>query len=373
MQAAPGRIAFAQALRGLAAFSVLLSHYTEHFWHQPAVAAAFLSAPVWEGPVPGMVRPHEWLPYGFAGHFGVAVFFLVSGFVVPLSLLDRTRVGFAAGRALRIWPTYAVGLGLTMAAVWACAHWFGRAVPFGPELWLAHLLFAQDLLGRGTIDGVSWTLAIEVRFYLLCLLLAPALRAGTVWPLSAAGVVLVAVTAPLAGLVAPPWRAAAGELAVSATMISFMLVGAVFAARHRGTAGPGACLAAAALLLATFFRGWAGGEMAAQTVPGMIAYGAALILFAVLFGLRGRIRRIPGPLEALARISYPLYVVHAMAGYAVIRVLLDLGWSAAAAVLAAAAAAFAAATLLHLLVEAPTQALAHRLGRVPRPVSPGAP
>ena len=358
------RIAFAHGLRGVAALSVLLSHYTQHFWTNRPTAAAFLAAPIWDGPPPGILAVHTWLPPGFAGHFGVAVFFLISGFVVPLSLVGRGRAGFALGRALRIWPTYAAGLTVTMAAVWACAHHFGNPVPFGFAQWLAHLVFLQDVLGLPTIDGISWTLAIEVRFYLLCLLIAPALRTGRLRPLLVTSLALTGLVA-VAGAISwgPSGRAAFEELALSAQMITFMLVGTVFAARHRGTAGEGACFGTTAALLTLFALQWSAGVMGFQTLPGLTAYGCALLLFGALFLVRHRIRRVPAPLDALARISYPLYVVHAVAGYAVMRLLLEAGTSAWAAILATTALALAAATLLHRLVEVPTQRAGHRISR----------
>ena len=358
------RIAFAHALRGLAAVSVLLSHYTQHFWTNRATAGAMVAAPTWDGPSPGVLAAHLALPPGFAGHFGVAVFFLISGFVVPLSLTGRGRAGFALGRALRIWPVYAAGLTVTMAAVWASARHFGNPVPFGAAQWLAHLVFMQDLLGLPTIDGISWTLAIEVRFYLLCVLIAPGLRAGRLRPLLVAGLALAGLGA-VAGAI--PWpvgmQATPDELALNAQMITFMLVGTVFAARHRGTAGVPACLGAGAVLLALFALQWAGGMMGWQTVPGLTAYGTALLLFGGLFLLRRQIRHVPAPLDALARISYPLYVVHAVAGYAVLRLLLEAGLPAGPAILATTALALGAAILLHVLVEVPTQRAAHRISR----------
>ena len=59
-------------------------------------------------------------PYFSLGHTGVALFFLVSGFVIPGAFDARTRWAFVVSRAWRLWPTYAAGLTLTIAAL-ACA------------------------------------------------------------------------------------------------------------------------------------------------------------------------------------------------------------------------------------------------------------
>ncbi len=69
-------------------------------------------------------------------------------------------------------------------------------------------------------------------------------------------------------------------------------------------------------------------------------------------------------LAGLADISYPLYVVHGVAGYAVIRVLLDRGVPAVAAVLLALMAALAVARMLHVTVERSTQRLGRRMARM---------
>jgi len=42
----------------------------------------------------------------YKGGFGVALFFLISGFVIPFSFLRYTRTGFAIARILRLWPAY---------------------------------------------------------------------------------------------------------------------------------------------------------------------------------------------------------------------------------------------------------------------------
>jgi peptidoglycan/LPS O-acetylase OafA/YrhL len=360
----PPRIAFAHGLRGLAALSVLLSHHTEFFWNSREMAAAFLGVPAWQGPAPALAALHGWLPEGFAGHFGVALFFLISGFVIPFSLVGRSRAGFAIGRVLRIWPTYAAGLTVTMLAVWACARHFGAPVPFSSLQWITQLLFIRDLLGLPSIDGIVWTLEIELRFYLLCLLLAPALRAGQVGPLLNTALAITGVVAVLGALpLPPPLLVPVTELALSGQMIIFMLVGAVFGAWHRGTEGAIACLGTGASLLVLFALHWAGGGMRAQLGPGLVAYGAALVLFAALFALRHRIQRVPGPLDALACISYPLYVVHGVAGFAVMRLLLEADAPPLAAIGAATALALAAATLLHVLVEVPTHRAGRRLSR----------
>src|SRR5581483_12200850 len=86
------------------------------------------------------------------------------------------------------------------------------------------------------------------------------------------------------------------------------------------------------------------------------------------FVLRARFRphRL---LDAMAAISYPLYVVHALIGYVVIRIGIDLGLGYAASFLIAFALAIVMATALHLLVERPMMRAGRRFARAPDPRS----
>ena len=77
---------FADTLRGIAAGLVLLDHTLD-------LAGLSLTAK---------------FPLLSLGQLGVALFFLVSGFVIPISLPKYSVPGFLVARVLRIYPTYAV-------------------------------------------------------------------------------------------------------------------------------------------------------------------------------------------------------------------------------------------------------------------------
>ena len=68
-------------------------------------------------------------------------------------------------------------------------------------------------------------------------------------------------------------------------------------------------------------------------------------------------------LDFVARISYPLYVVHNIVGLAVLRILQERGWNAATAFGVAVAIATGLAWMVHRGVELPTQQLGRRWGQ----------
>jgi peptidoglycan/LPS O-acetylase OafA/YrhL len=96
-----GKIDFANTLRGIAAVAVVISHYFGVFWSDREADASLIKSPALPldlYPVPEFfkwVHPIAMLNWGA---FGVALFFLISGFVIPFSLKNaRGMVLFLVG------------------------------------------------------------------------------------------------------------------------------------------------------------------------------------------------------------------------------------------------------------------------------------
>jgi len=122
------------------------------------------------------------------GWIGVDLFFVISGFVITRSALALYRqdpAEFArrywARRLSRIVPLY----------VLTAALWIGLFKPafFDPPAWhwlwqvTTHLTFTHSFWPwtYSSIDGVNWTLAIEMQFYLAVALLIPWLARAQGW------------------------------------------------------------------------------------------------------------------------------------------------------------------------------------------------
>lgn len=147
---------FIQALRGIAALWVVLFHAMkgEHIEALYEALPDVISAIVFD-----------------AGHFGVAIFFTLSGFVIAHSLDSKPMTiaswgRFMLRRSIRLDPTYwasiatVISLGILTAVIKG-----GSADVPGADSILAHLTYLQIILGFKGIDPVYWTLAYEVQFY----------------------------------------------------------------------------------------------------------------------------------------------------------------------------------------------------------------
>lgn len=167
------KISFAHNLRGIAAFSVVLAHLAGVFWLSSPVAAQLANTPAYIGSIPKVVKYVNYTSYG---HFGVALFFLISGFVIPFSLKKLGSLQFLIARFFRLWPLYAVGLSITLSCIWYASMHYG--FPFNHTVTdiMKNILLVRDLFWIPSIDGIVWTLEIEVKYYLICALIAPWIR-----------------------------------------------------------------------------------------------------------------------------------------------------------------------------------------------------
>jgi peptidoglycan/LPS O-acetylase OafA/YrhL len=198
------KIQFANALRGVAALTVMLAHYLS-FWLTPAAIASvahFPALPAAASVTPSYVRALA-ATYPFAAPaFGVALFFLVSGFVIPFSFASYGRLGFLVARIMRLYPTYIVGFSITLASLSVAAAGWHQAFPYALVAVLSHILpGTRDLIGSPHIDYVVWTLEVEVKFYIVCLIIAPLLRSGSALaflaPAAIAALVSIGLSHPL--------------------------------------------------------------------------------------------------------------------------------------------------------------------------------
>ncbi|MYT21399.1 acyltransferase family protein, partial [Streptomyces sp. SID7760] len=137
--AAGARLGWLDALRGIAALVVVLHHFD---------VLRML-------PFGGMV----WRNFDL-GVFGVMLFFIVSGYIIPASLERRGDVrGFWIGRLFRIYPAVIVAFAAAMLMLPAG----DRSVSLlrtGDDLasLIANGLMLQDMLGVVNGMNVTWTL-----------------------------------------------------------------------------------------------------------------------------------------------------------------------------------------------------------------------
>lgn len=147
------RLALLDGLRLVAALAVVLFHWTawhhEHWGRQGEPAAE-----AW----PGLSQ------FSSVGALGVQLFFVISGFVILLSSYGKSPARFIGSRVGRLYPAYWVAVLATATLTFVL--WPAMGSQRSPVDILANLTMFQGGLGVGHIDGVYWTLWVEMKFYL---------------------------------------------------------------------------------------------------------------------------------------------------------------------------------------------------------------
>lgn len=168
---------FAHYLRGLAAISVVIAHYGTAFFNSNDVLAPLVNAPqVKDRTYPWIIGfiPQDFP--GFLGVFGVTIFFIISGFVIPLSIEKYNIKTFLLKRFFRLYPTYFFIFSLNMLIAFIGYCVFKKN---GVEyIYSNYDIFTSYFIGLNTyisgcnwLDPVAWTLAIEITFYIISSLL----------------------------------------------------------------------------------------------------------------------------------------------------------------------------------------------------------
>lgn len=150
-----GRVQTIDGLRGIAALLVMLHHL---FGAVSRTATDWLWAPL-----ESVVRH---------GAVGVDIFFVISGFVIALTVSKGAPTfsyfgRFILRRSVRLDPPYWTAIVLELFLLHLTLRLFPAVpvqLPTTPQV-LAHLGYVQELLGYEHIINIFWTLCYEIQFY----------------------------------------------------------------------------------------------------------------------------------------------------------------------------------------------------------------
>ena len=134
-------------LRFIAALAVVFFHYTFRGYAADSMSVI---------PFPLLA------PYSKYGYLGVELFFMISGFVILMTASGGSMRGFIVSRFVRLYPAF-----------WAsCTITFIVILLFGEprytatiSQYLINMTMMSGFLRVPSIDGVYWTLFIEIQFY----------------------------------------------------------------------------------------------------------------------------------------------------------------------------------------------------------------
>ncbi|WP_438446656.1 acyltransferase family protein [Gorillibacterium sp. sgz5001074] len=139
------RYDFLDVLRAVAAIAVLIQHsFEKHFEWFNIIGRSYFKF----------------------GVFGVSLFFLCSGFIIPTSLEKHGSLKrFWKGRIFRLYPLYIFSIISTLLLISVNHHYAGESMPSWQNI-LVNLTMLPKFLGQELILHLHWTLNFEMVFYI---------------------------------------------------------------------------------------------------------------------------------------------------------------------------------------------------------------
>lgn len=304
-------------------------------------------------------------PTAVFGGVGVEIFFVLSGFVIALTAHGRTPGQFALSRFLRLYP-----------AAWLCASVTLVVLLAYSDMTLTRIasFYVKTLLLwplGGWVDGVYWTLTVELSFYLSVFLLLLSGRFDRF------GYLLIAIGTPGVVMVGA-WLAGFDiSWVYTKHWLSLLLV------RH------GFLFALGGFLWLAFYGKmtrlfWIAmvvfavtGALSIYASPIKAPLTAVTVWSVAVLGMAASVQwnaAISKPLNPpmvrmIGLATYPLYLTHNVIGLGVMRTLLDLGVTAYAALALAIISVIALSFLIAAVFEPKARSLVRSLLLRPDPVS----
>lgn len=302
---------------------------------------------------------------------------MLSGFVIPFALERRTLPAYGIRRILRVYPTLWAVTALAVFIVFIANQ---GVFPYKIDRVVTSATLVNQYAGSNWVDPSYWTIPIEEIFYLVAAVLAASrlLRRPTAIVLTAAAVGGVGIWV---GRVTVPTDLEPGSLpgwdfwtrhylGRNLGFMTFVFVGVGLHMLYRRFwnlaqfAVVTACISgifAVCMYHGPYQKPYIGG---AQSTGYFNSFMLGLALFLLLYYLGDRLPRNK-PIELVGDISYPIYLVGAVIGWAYLVFFTRALGSYFLALPVTVVAILLTAYLLHRLVEKPTMDFSQRFTSKP--------
>lgn len=309
------RISGLDGLRGIAALSVVFYHY----FYRIDEIYNFESGSV------------DWLHYG---QYGVHLFFMISGFVIFMSLDKITNpLDFLISRFTRLYPVYFFAVTTTFCVVYIFGL-EGREVNISEAI--LNLLMFHEYLNIPHVDGVYWTLTVEITFYFWCFTLLLMNKIRYLKFIMFAFLLF----SFLSDFMPEPYYKALGKVFFT-NFVAFFLLGILTFSYKKDTSSLENLGLILLVFIVLFIKNYSFDIWIYIIIYGVFLAG----VFDMSNILKFRFFVFAG------EISYSLYLIHQNVGYVLIKEMMSLGISRVASVFIAFIFSVTIAKILHKYIE----------------------
>ena len=306
------RIWFIQLLRAVAVLLVVSGHVVLNFWCANQLYCSTLRIePLRNLEVPShLVKTFLLLQHWHIRPelIGVGLFFMVSGFVIPISAERYGAQRFIILRIFRLLPTYAVALAVVCLTSFAYAFFAHSHFPFSLHELVGSLFLYDYGLTKGFVDPVVWTLRIELEFYLIVAFITAVSSTRSLNALLCVSLTMCVMGSQT--LLGWGWLSWLSLVIVgSVGSLVFMFIGTAFYNYHKRRWDLPKFFTVSAILYLLFIAVVGSNHTEVLIQP----YTLGLILFSFGFICRHNLGTNP-VIDWVAAISYPLYLLHCVSG-----------------------------------------------------------
>lgn len=347
------RLLFLDYLRAIAVIVVMIDHNLLYYAEARSID----------------VTTYKWIdakifaPFGIIQHgglFGVALFFLISGYVIAYVLNMERALEFFVKRFFRILPAFWMSILLIFLLHFVQQYVTGSDNYFSKYSALDYVkaaFFSDDYDSNSKqVNAVAWTLSIEIQFYVIIMLVT--ISAKTILTKIVLFIALSSASAVLSR-----HFMLVNYFNNVMWFMPILYVGVVFRFIDEGFDVFYGTLAVFVMFFLFVFNAdlQLKGDVAASQMPSLYA---ALLIFLTARACRKHALKLNYPVKFLADHSYSLYLLHFFVGFFVMDLLLSNKYTISS--VGGIAAIFGSAIGFRALVEKPSnnfgRSLAHRLG-----------
>jgi len=287
-------------LRFIAAMAVVIFHYAFRGYAADSMT----------------VMPYPWLaPLAKYGYLGAQLFFMISGFVILMTAANGSLLRFVVSRLVRLYPVFWVCCTISFALIVALG---GARYSASFSQYLVNMTMLSGFVHVPSIDGVYWSLFVELQFYALVVAVLVMGKIHQAQAFLSAWLVVCAALEllPLGGLrhlsifeYAPFFIAGATCFLIWSKGLSSARLGMVVGAWSLAVYGSIASLPEFERHYHTAMNGY--------VVGGLVSI-FFLAMLMVALRLTGRFGRSPWPVAGA--LTYPLYLLHQNIGYMIFNI-----------------------------------------------------
>lgn len=348
------KVWFIQMLRGIASLSVVYNHIFALFFANETTINQFLHVVGYK--LPQFASGNIFLQlfnildqklYFNPGFVGVYIFFLISGFVIPISIKNNGIKKFIISRGLRIYPVAIAGMSLSIFCICLFQLLYQNTVP---RLDLTFILSNFTILLRYPfhqefIDPVLWTLEIELYFYIALIIIYNMKMMKNI------KTIIILITIICISI--------DGHYSNILKNIMFMFIGTSIFLSYKNQISTIDNIINIIFIFILFQISWYTAEKVYFTLIFFTTF-YSLIIFITLYKFRSHIRysRI---LDFFGNISYPMYISHQIIGYALLAFLVFYINFYIAIAITFIIIIIIIAYIFHIALEKPFKRLAKRL------------